>query len=277
MDYKLKYIKYKFKYLQLKGSGKRPKDESDDIVPQKKIPYKITNYYNDDYIRSIAEVIPFGKLKDKVTNHGLGSGIYGFIDTSKAITYNTDGNTPKEFELFNPLILKDNAMTEDGEDSSDNSRLTELSNLLTRTCYEIYTNNNDTNNIDEEYIKQVLAEDYIYDILVKRDFKITDDYSPTLETIVKAIKDFISDYTALNDIIEFKEENYVYMPINYLLHDDGYYGIYNEGGDSGNRGSVKYYFDGSYPSRGFPVDFKKREPMKGKLFFQGKLLEKKNY
>ena len=71
--------------------------------------YKITNYFNDSYVRTIAEVIPLGKLKDQMTNHGLGSGFYGFIDVNpekeSIKLYNRNGNSPVEFYMRNPLVL----------------------------------------------------------------------------------------------------------------------------------------------------------------------------
>ena len=283
MDYRLKYIKYKLKYLDLKGAGgdkKKLQNDEDDVdkdniyrPPSKKQKkYVITNYYNEEYIRAIAEVIPFDLLEDKMSNHGLGSGIYGFIDEKKAGVYVHDTQKPKKIIIDNPLILKDNTIRVDGEYESDNTRYSAISNILNRTCTKIIKENVDGLSI--EYIKSILEKDNFYLVLNISNFKITDIFTPTLDNLINAIKNFIIDYKMLLSLPK-EEENYVYMPINYLLHLYGYDGIYNIGGDSGSLGSIKFFFDCSYPSRGYRQDYKKRDPLKGHLIFNSKKISEK--
>ena len=92
-----------------------------------------------------------------------------------------------------------------------------------------------------------------------------DTYKFDKKTIVKSIYNFLSDYEHL---MISDGEDYIFMPINYLLFEYGYDGIYNKNGDIASKGSVKYFFDGIYPARGYIATYKKREPMKGKLIFR---------
>jgi hypothetical protein len=276
MDYKLKYIKYKVKYLNLKkyGGGNEKRQRTDEKeYDDSNIDYVITNYYDDRYIRSIAEVIPHGLLKEKMTNHGLGSGIYGFIDEKNASDYNKLPNSPQKFHIKNPLVLQNNNKSVDGEYVSDNTRYSEISNLLNRICYKIIVNN-----ISEENYKNIIGEDFMFEFLEtteNNNLKITDTFSISISDLVDAITQFIIDYKILLQTNE-SNENYVYMPINYLLYNFNYDGIYNKGGDTNALGSVKYFFNYSYSSRGYPSNYKKREPLKGKLIFNTNILDKKD-
>jgi hypothetical protein len=47
------------------------------------------------------------------------------------------------------------------------------------------------------------------------------------------------------------------LPINNLLHNYDFDGIYNIGANQANSGSVKYFFNEKHPARGFSSDFKK--------------------
>ena len=85
----------------------------------------------------------------------------------------------------------------------------------------------------------------------------------------------ISYYTYIKniDFDKIDEEHYILMPINYLLYNYDFDGIYNIGANQANRGSVKYFFNGKHPSRGFSSDYKvKPGPLKGNLIFKGKFV-----
>ncbi len=225
----------------------------------------IVHYFNQLYEDAMAEVIPYGKLKESMTNHGLGSGFYGFIDISDKNTrvglYRTDNYDMKIFELKNPLILdKNDTRDEDGEIISDNVRFSRLSHALNHICYHIIYNNIQIDEINIEKINDILKPLYYPNML------ITNFFSPSLHDIIKSTILFILDYRKLM-LTKSSDEHYVLMPINYLLYLYGYDGIYNLGGDVASRGSVKYFFDKEYLCRGYPVFYKTRIPMKGKLIF----------
>jgi hypothetical protein len=222
--------------------------------------YQITNFYNEKYTRTIAEVIPHGKLKEQMTNHGLGSGLYGFIDVNQKKEsikiYNRNGNTPMQFIMKNPLILN-------GEhnfyifSTCLNSVIANLYNSLqTQTPLHAKTYTKETISLALDSCKYYSFEDE----------KITENFTPTKESLIRCITNFLSDYDKLMET-DKDEENYVFMPINYVLDYYGFDGIYNISDDGASRGSVCYKFDEKYKVRGYPATFKQRIPLKGKLFY----------
>lgn len=76
----------------------------------------------------------------------------------------------------------------------------------------------------------------------------------------------VKDYNYLMEL-EKAKEHYVLMPINYLLYLFGFDGIINKCDDSGRTGSVKYFFDNQYGSRGYRPNFKRSKPLGGRLIF----------
>lgn len=215
----------------------------------------------------MAEVIPHGKLKESMTNHGLGSGFYGFIDISEKNTrvglYKNGSYETKEFIIKNPLILqKNDKIDEDDEIISDNVRISRLSHALNHICYHIIYNNIQIDEINIEKINNILKSYQLY----YPNMLITDSFSPSLHDIIKSTILFTMDYKKLM-LTKSSDEHYVLMPINYLLYLHGYDGIYNLGGDVASRGSVKYFYDNQYLCRGYPVSYKTRIPMKGELIF----------
>jgi hypothetical protein len=68
-----------------------------------------------------------------------------------------------------------------------------------------------------------------------------------------------------------EEENYIFMPINYLAYLKGYDGVLNKNDDSGRTGPIKYCFGREYEhcqyARGFRPEFKRREPLRGRVIF----------
>jgi len=261
-DFKFKYLKYKQKYTNLKNlHGGLIRDNNG------KKEYVIVNYYKYKYVRSIAETIPRGKLKPIMTSHALGSGFYGFINPDmlpydKIKLYKNDEYEPKDFILYNPLILEDNIIIEDYEPRSDNDRFTAIFTQMNETINKIYT----------EYI--LANRDYNIKDIVQKDFEyiplqITKIFKVDYEKIIQSIEEFLVDYKLLMTT-KTEEEHYVFLPTNYLLFNYDFDGIYNIGGNQANRGSVKYFFDGKYPARGFSSDYKAKGPLKGNLIFKGK-------
>jgi len=78
MNYKLKYKKYKLKYLQLKGSGKNTKivndiDNNEKLNSIKKLQLQkyVKTYNNNKFIHPNVDEIPFEKISYNMINHGF--------------------------------------------------------------------------------------------------------------------------------------------------------------------------------------------------------------
>jgi hypothetical protein len=242
-----KYLKYKYRYLSIKGGSTR-----------------IYNYSNYDKV-STSEVISYEDLKEQMTNHGLGSGIYGFLNRE-----NASGSVYESYKYINSLEMKNclvlrNEWIEDGERRSDLTSLTSLSMFLNSCCYEIYTKKINKSDIISFVVQELPKNGLILDndkLYLRGLFDIS------LDEIVKTITDFLFDYNKL--MSESPElENYIVMPINYLLHER-YDGICNYINDSGGSGSVFYEFPYLY-ARSF-VATKKSKILKGKLIFKGHVI-----
>jgi len=261
MNYYEKYIKYKNKYTAMKSklfkgyfeqsstSFKRSfetsieRDSKESLTSnkneflnlQKQIGggTTIINFTKYEHI-STSEVIAHGQLQEHMTQHGLGSGIYGFLNEINAGSYMyNEYKTP--IEINNCLKLEEQ-WYQDGEIISELTRFTNLSMKLNEICFKLY--------------ELIITE--------KEQFNF-DDYSPTIislfehlvvgikglsiltsERIIYSIKTFLTDYIMLMNTNPL-EEDYIVMPINYLLY--GLYdGICNSIDDSGKTGSVSYIY-----------------------------------
>lgn len=226
---------------------------------------KIGNYHLGSFELATAECITFNTLQNQMTQHGLGTGIYGFVDFSEEnphiYTYKLEGYVQTEFELENPVVLEKISIV-DGEQYSDLGNFTWLSTNLNIVCFELNSKEKSINrqNIIEIFNKNNFFpnEENYYDGIP--------NFSITIEDIIWVVKSFLHDYNYLQSLGE-KNESYVLMPINYLLYYYGFDGVFNKCDDSGRTGSVKYFFSNEYNSRGFRPEFKKREPLNGKLIF----------
>ena len=102
---------------------------------------------------------------------------------------------------------------------------------------------------------------------------LTSSIRVEIATLLNTIKAFLFDYIILT------ENDYIMMPINYLLIYLGYDGIYNLNGDIGSLGSVKYLFkflengdiiiSPDY-ARGYTTNEKTSPPKQGNLILMGK-------
>jgi len=86
------------------------------------------------------------------------------------------------------------------------------------------------------------------------------------DDLLWVVKSFLQDYNKLMNS-EKENEHYVLMPINYLLYLFKFDGIINKCDDTGRTGSIKYFFDNEYGTRGYRPNYKKRIPLLGKLIF----------
>ena len=173
---------------------------------------------------STSEVIAHGELSEQMTQHGLGSGIYGFIDKSNSGQY---GNYKYETN-----IIMNNCVIIDSKYKL--GKFIQLSTAINKICFEVYTllsQNRDA--VFDMFIPQITA--------VIEPIEVTAVMQQlTIEIIIIGIMRFINDYSALMSYSS-EGENYIVMPINYLL--EGLYdGIYNPQSDNPANGSVAYIY-----------------------------------
>jgi hypothetical protein len=234
MDYKSKYLKYKNKYLELKGGVSRQN-------------HTITHFNHIDYDIAMAEAIYPGKLSEQMTSHGLGTGIYGFIDVERRenSVYANNNYTSTTYNIINPVILKD--IDIDNENRTDLDEFTNFSTTLNMICYKIHNNQ-----LTVDDIPQILHDRFILND-GSGNYFCTKDISTTLQEIIQTVNLFLIDY---NIIMHTVEERFVLMPINYFLQNKGYDGIYNKNRDDAGSGSVKYFFNDNYNARGYTPDEK---------------------
>jgi hypothetical protein len=182
----------------------------------------------------------------------------------------------------NVIINNHNTIIEPGETRSDLNYFTALSTNLNKLCYTIFNqiwtqhktitqenfpnwidlinakNTDDINtifsNIDPPY--------YPYDD--KNNYNLTGSILVNINEILHSVKNFLIDYITLMTT-DTEHQFYVIMPINYLLKNKGYDGVYNKNGDTANSGSVKYFFQNEYPARGFLPNQKHVPPLTGRI------------
>ena len=227
--------------------------------------YTIGNFHLETAELAMAESISSQTLQEHMTQHCLGTGIYGFVnsDDSNPNTqiYKLDEYVLTEIVLNNPVILEKNIVI-DGEKYSDLGIFTWFSMHLNLLCVKLYNTNKDAN------------EDSITEFFEKHGFEKNSNNGwagiPNLSIgnndIIWVTNTFLSDYKHLMTLSK-KTESYVLMPINYLLYRYGFDGILNKCDDSGRTGSVKYFFNNEYGARGYRPQFKNREPLNGNLIF----------
>ena len=246
MDYKSKYLKYKNKYLELKGGVSRQN-------------YTITHFNHIDYDIAMAEAIYRGRLSEQMTSHGLGTGIYGFINVERRenSVYENNNYTSTTYNIINPVILKDI----DIDKRKDLDEFTNFSITLNMICYKIHNDQSTVNDIPQILRDSLILNDG------SGNYFCTKDISTTLQEIIQTVNLFLIDY---NIIMHTEEERFVLMPINYFLKNKGYDGIYNENRDDASSGSVKYFFNDKYSARGYTPDEKTIINPIAKLVFLGK-------
>lgn len=227
--------------------------------------YTIGNYHLSLFPLALAESITKNTLQNQMTQHGLGTGIYGFIDPSEknpyTYTYRLDGYELTEFELTNPIVLEKTFII-DGEHYSDLGNFTWLSTNLNIVCTEL---DKKKKQITKENITEIFKKNYFFP---NEDnfYEGIPNLLISLDVIVWVVKSFLHDYNYLQSL-DTENESYVMMPINYLAYYYGFDGILNHCDDSGRTGSIKYFYANKYNSRGYRPEFKKRSPLGGKLIF----------
>jgi hypothetical protein len=224
----------------------------------------------------MAEAITHGTLQEQMTQHGLGTGIYGFVDYTENNSSNQEyrinnNNELSLFRIINPLKLT-NTRTEGNEndgyvDRTDLSTFSSLSYCLNVISTEVYTRQNVIN----EANMLTIIKDTLQELCINNNdkmYEVTQNFSVHITEIFYTISNFINDYNILMSTVP-ENENYVLMPINYLLYYHNFDGVYNINGDTGSSGSIKYFFQGEYKARGYRPGFKIKEPLSGKLIFLG--------
>lgn len=201
---------------------------------------EIINVHPKGYPLSASEVIPKDSLRPRMTSHGLGSGIYGFIDEKKAQKYTKSSDEMIGIILENPLVLSSD---------EDLTQLTFVSILLNKSAYEISKVLTDDPKKNMLIAKKIFAEEcckisnlgeckdkepFIYfnekDIVPVLDASLLDMFNAVLA--------FVNDYMNIPE----DSDMYVKMPINYLL-DSHYDGIYNLAADDSSSGSLLFSYE----------------------------------
>ncbi len=253
-EYRLKYLKYKVKYNKLRN-------QLGGAI--------IHHFYHRDKIIGMSEAITHNSLKEQMTQHGMGTGIYGFINhtTEDAKIYNREPNLHALFTLRNPIILE-NKWEEDGEERNESDLFTWLSIHLNGLCTKLY---NESIPITNEKVIELLNSEYLY-----QNDNGTFDGIPrtiiTIDDIVNITRIFLDDYKMLMSTSP-EEENYMLLPINYLTYLKNFDGVLNKLKDIPSVGSIKYIFDNSYGARGYLPQFKRMELLRGRLIFSRERLD----
>lgn len=235
----------------------------------------ITNYHLSSVELAMAEAITKNTLSNQMTQHGLGTGVYGFIDSTEhnksTIIYKKPGYVPTLLKILNPLVLS-NTYYEDGETRTDLNDFTWFSMQLNMLCENLYENNL------EASIQNILCIFRTNNFYPSDDnnkyFKITSTKNVKITDISYMLTFFLLDYKYLMSMNN-NNENYILMPINYILFYLGYDGIYNINDDSGRTGSVKYFFDGTI-ARCYRPNMKHSPPLTGNLQFLGTIYNRKS-
>lgn len=250
------------------SSIKKQKISSNDNSPVSTFAshvYTIGNFHLETTELAMAESISSQTLQEQMTQHCLGTGIYGFVnsDDSNPNTkiYKLNKYVLTKIVLNNPLILEKNIVI-NGETYSDFGVFTWFSMHLNSLCVELYNTNK---NADEDIITNFF-EKYGFEKNSNNGWVGIPNLSIGNNDIIWVTNTFLSDYKHLMTL-DKKTESYVLMPINYLLYRYGFDGILNKCDDSGRSGSVKYFFNNEYGARGYQPKFKKREPLNGNLIF----------
>jgi hypothetical protein len=254
INYIDKYLKYKLKYHKLKN-------QIGGVL--------IHHFHHQNSSIAMAEAITYNTLKDNITQHCMGTGIYGFINhnTEAASIYNRKPNVHTVFSLRNPIILQ-NTWEQEGEPYNDSSNFTWLSMQLNMLCTKIF---NDNIPITPENVVTILNSNHLY-----QNENLTYDGIPntiiSVDDIVNIVRVFIQDYSRLMQTNKHNE-NYVLLPINYLAYLKNFDGVLNRINDIPSIGSIKYIFDSSYGARGYITDYKRPELLRGQLIFSRELLD----
>jgi hypothetical protein len=183
---------------------------------------------------SASEVISVGDLQSQMTSHGLGSGIYGFINHSNAESTLYHSYTFKTvIQMINPYII---------ETKEHLSCFSFFSTILNNVVFKIKNKSLKPSEVLEIFEENgFYCSDSSISSFNEIDVPVVLFSSIGKFKLLDAIQRFITDYILLESITE---NNFIVMPINYLLH--GLYdGIYNLANDTANGGSV--YFDYSNP------------------------------
>ena len=176
----------------------------------------------------------------------------------------------KNYYLKRKMIIHgDNKkISKPGDNRTDLDYFIALSTNLNKTCYELYKRllTRDIVNIESIDIctfNSVLCNhNRPYSSDNSNQYNLTGTVTVHDDILLESVKNFLKDYTIL--MSRENDNNYVLMPINYLLMSLGYDGIYNLNGDSASLGSVKY-FTTDYSARGYKPDEKLKPPLQGEL------------
>ena len=196
---------------------------------------------------STSEVIAHGDLSAQMTQHGLGSGIYGFVDKNSAGEYK-GYKYVTDIRMENCFIIDSKAKL---------GIFIQLSTTINQLCFTLYNLYLSGDNTFDMFIPDIVA------VISKIDVPSIMPRLPFLK-IIEGIRMFVDDYILLMST-PYEKEHYIAMPINYILA--GLYdGIYNLESDNPANGSVAYsYTNPRSCKRAFR--FRGNDPLKGQRIY----------
>jgi hypothetical protein len=164
-----------------------------------------------------------------ITNHGLGSGIYGFAEATeqlKSDALKDHGSTAYTIHMNKPLYL---------QDSAHGVQLTELSKSLQRVATRFRQERKSGDQISDWITTQPemnSLKSKLVNVVQRAGGDIVADEAP--EHVKAALKAFFTEYDS--------GKPFVRQPINFLLGRFGYDGIYatDSTNNAYNRGNVAY-------------------------------------
>lgn len=190
-------------------------------------PVTMRHYHRPaDPVSAAEYVVPRGNVT--ITNHGLGSGIYGVLPTPRVLDVVYADAVYDEITLNNPLFLQDNAHGQLFTRLS--KRLQELATAMIADLGGFYPSRTQVWRLMEEHIDLTRETIQLIDKVFSRVGRQV-LASPLLST---ALTEFFQEYQTAS--------NHARQPINFLMTRLGYDGVYadNDSDNAFNRGLVRY-------------------------------------
>lgn len=203
------------------------------------MPINYTHY--SPFIGGNASEYIVAKGKINITSHGMGSGIYclsdSYIKDNPSKGYSSK---PNVFTIYNPFIISN---IDDG-DLYINASKTLMEDLETINSLSKPITQNDIINISKTFIDNIIGDKYlpnkrkrINNPSCDKHYNVYDVYKTIfkLHIVKDSLFKFLTDYNLRDDYIE--------MPINYILKALGFDGVCSTPGlptHSWSKGNVKF-------------------------------------
>jgi len=208
-NWKSKYLEMKLKYINTKQKA--------GMFALPNTSYKIIHFSELPFGARAAEYIKSKDGQINITSHGMGSGIYGVTEEYLQENPPLDDSKSYEFYLENPFILINNDICILYEEASKA--------LMRFLVYIIAQKNKQTDSEDQDNE----IRNFIHEFLQLFPSRLN-----SLKVFL-GIKEFIFDYK--------NNEYFVEMPINYILKNHNYDGVFSPypiACGSWSKGNVKF-------------------------------------